>query len=73
MNCINCEDTINASWEEIKETIQEDYTFSDAALDSGDVSVKLWHPKCAVADRRVNDIEELGGAKFYWNARQVRV
>lgn len=66
-HCRNCGCDV-ATWEAVKAAIMAEYTFTEEELDDGNIVVHVYHPECAVADERIDNVTDLDGAPFYWEA-----
>lgn len=65
--CRNCGYAL-VNFATAKAAVQKEYNYSDEDLESGQNTIKVWCPTCAVSDGRVDDRSEVEG-EFYWEVR----
>jgi len=63
LSCRNCGSEV-VKFEEAKAAVQVEYNYSDEELETAK-TIKVWHCDCAIADHRIEALEECGG-DFYW-------
>ena len=52
--------------EVVVDAVQELYLYTEAELQDGPPSVRVWCPDCAVADGRIDEVDESASPDFHW-------
>lgn len=72
LHCRACGHPV-CTFEEAKTLVQHDYTYTDAEIAGESFVLQVWHPDCAKSDGKIDNLDDLDGAPFYYAAyKQTR-